>query len=93
MPGPKETPRDPQGWHSDATTGLGELAAGGQKYQEEVETWINQWRHQAREFTAWVKSLGAASAKMKAKVTGVVEADNWHSKAEPGRDSLGHGHI
>lgn len=94
MPGPKETPRDPQGWHSDAIHWVGragcrrraEVPRGGGDMDKPMEA-------SSKEFTAWVKSLGVASAKMKAKSNWGGGSRHQHSKAEPGRDSLGHGHI
>ena len=47
----------------------------------------------SKEFTTWVKSLAVASAKMKAKSDGGGGSRHQHSKAEPGGDNLGHGHI
>ena len=47
----------------------------------------------SKEFTTWVKSLAVASAKMKAKSDWGGGSRHQHSKAEPGGDNLGHGHI
>ena len=94
MLGPKETPRDPPGWHSDAIHQVGkaghckraEVPRGGGDMDKQMEASI-------KKLTNWVKSLGAASAKMKAKSDWGDGSRYQHSKAEPRGDNLGHGHI
>ena len=94
MLGPKEPPRDPAGWHSDAVHQAGragrceraEVPRGGGDTDKPMEA-------SSKKFTNWVKSLGAASAKMKANSDWGGVSRYQHSKAEPGGDNLGHGHI
>lgn len=94
MPGPKETPRDPQGWHSDPIDRVGradchrraEVPRGGGDMDKPMEA-------SSKEFTTWVKSLAVASAKMKAQSDWGGRSRHQHGTAEPGGDNLGHGHI
>lgn len=74
-------------------TGLGELAAAGGQVPRGGGDMDKPMEASSKEFTAWVKNLGVASAKMKAKSNWGGGSRHQHSKAEPGRDSLGHGHI